>query len=36
MTKAYTHSKPTNFPLSKFTEVLAFESEAMVSHVTVM
>ena len=35
MVKAYTHSKPTNFPLAKFTELLGFENEAAVSHMII-
>ncbi|CAI7993826.1 Germinal-center associated nuclear protein [Geodia barretti] len=29
MTKAYTLSKPTSFPLTKFTEILRFENEVL-------
>jgi hypothetical protein len=35
MVKAYTHSKPTHFPLAKFTELLGFENEAEVGHMII-
>ena len=37
MIRAYTLSKPTNFPLAKFAELLGFENEVeVIDHMAIM